>query len=342
MKLNKKQIFIDPPSPDYYQDRLFNINDKNLNRDGTLLPILRLRSLLNERGIEIRTADYLFSEISSDKIADYYSFGILSNYKKLKSFPNGRLKGFVIMEPPVTRPKIYSCLPEITKYFDQVFIHNLDGDGYSLKDIDRSKLRTLFWPQPYDDVIDKYWNNMFRENRIVAISSRHIPFSLTGELYSKRIEAMLNFAKAEKIDLYGKEWNKWWTYQSMWPPNLLNYKKLISIYRGPCESKHEVLSRYKFSLCFENMSMQGYVTEKIFDCFYTGCIPIYLGAKNISKIIPSDSFIDCRKYSSWEELLHHVLTLSDPDILLMKNEGKNFINSVNYKKFYDSLINIFQ
>jgi hypothetical protein len=342
MKLNKKQIFIDPPSPDYYQDRLFNINDKNLNRDGTLLPILRLRSLLNERGIEIRTADYLFSEISSDKIADYYSFGILSNYKKLKSFPNVRLKGFVIMEPPVTRPKIYSCLPEITKYFDQVFIHNLDGDGYSLKDIDRSKLRTLFWPQPYDDVIDKYWNNMFRENRIVAISSRHIPFSLTGELYSKRIEAMLNFAKAEKIDLYGKEWNKWWTYQSMWPPNLLNYKKLISIYRGPCESKHEVLSRYKFSLCFENMSMQGYVTEKIFDCFYTGCIPIYLGAKNISKIIPSDSFIDCRKYSSWEELLHHVLTLSDPDILLMKNEGKNFINSVNYKKFYDSLINIFQ
>jgi len=342
MKLNKKQIFIDPPSPDYYQDRLFNINDKNLNRDGTLLPILRLRSLLNERGIEIRTADYLFSEISSDKIADYYSFGILSNYKKLKSFPNVRLKGFVIMEPPVTRPKIYSCLPEITKYFDQVFIHNLDGDGYSLKDIDRSKLRTLFWPQPYDDVIDKYWNNMFRENRIVAISSRHIPFSLTGELYSKRIEAMLNFAKAEKIDLYGKDWNKWWTYQSMWPPNLLNYKKLISIYRGPCESKHEVLSRYKFSLCFENMSMQGYVTEKIFDCFYTGCIPIYLGAKNISKIIPSDSFIDCRKYSSWEELLHHVLTLSDPDILLMKNEGKNFINSVNYKKFYDSLINIFE
>lgn len=342
MLINKKNIFIDPSSSDFYQDRLFDINNKYLNRDGTLLPGLRFRSLLNKQGIKIRTADYLFNEISSDMVADYYSFGILSNYKKLKNFSNVRLRAFVLMEPPVTRPRLYRFLPEITKYFDKVFIHNVEGDGYSLKDVDRSKLRTFFWPQPYDNVIDQYWNNTLRENRIVAISSRHIPFSLRGELYSKRIEVMLNFAKSEKIDLFGKGWDKWWTYKSTWLPNLLNYKKLISIYRGPCESKHEVLSRYKFSLCFENMTMQGYVTEKIFDCFYAGCVPIYLGAKNISELIPTDSFIDYRKYSSAKELLNHIMTLSDNEILLMKQAGKNFIQSIIYKKYYDSLISIFE
>ena len=342
MLTNERAIFIDPPSMDYYQDRLFDINDKNLNRDGTLLPILRLRSLLNKQGIKVRTADYLFNATSSDKVADYYSFGILNNYTNIKNFPNIRLRGFVIMEPPVTRPKIYRFLPELTKYFDQVFVHNVEGDGYSFKNVDRSKLRTFFWPQPHDNVIDQYWNNTLRENRIVAISSRHIPFSLSGELYSKRIEVMLNFAKSEKIDLFGKGWDKWWTYKSTWLPNLLNYKKLISIYRGPCESKHEVLSRYKFSLCFENMTMQGYLTEKIFDCFYAGCVPIYLGAKNISKLIPPDSFIDYRKFSSAQELLNHIMTLSDNEILLMKQAGKNFIQSIIYKKYYDSLISIFE
>jgi hypothetical protein len=90
------------------------------------------------------------------------------------------------------------------------------------------------------------------------------------------------------------------------------------------------------------MTMQGYVTEKIFDCFYAGCIPIYLGAKNISKLIPTDSFIDYRKYSSAQELLNHIITLSDNEILLMKQAGKNFIQSIIYKKYYDSLISIFE
>jgi len=337
MLLNKKNIFIDPSSSDFYQDRLFDSNNKILNRDGTLLPGLRFRSLLNKQGINLRTADYLFNETSSDKVADYYSFGILNNYKKLKNFSNVRLRAFVLMEPPVTRPRLYRFLPELTKYFDKVFIHNVEGDGYSLKSVDRTKLRTFFWPQPYDNVIDKYWNNTLRENRIVAISSRHIPFSLNGELYSKRIEVMLNFAKSEKIDLFGKGWDKWWTYKSVWLPNLLNYKKLISIYRGPCESKHEVLSRYKFSLCFENMSMEGYISEKIFDCFYAGCVPIYLGANNISKLIPTNTFIDCRKYSSAQKLLNHIMKLSDNEILLMKQAGKNFIESLIYKKYYESL-----
>ena len=34
------------------------------------------------------------------------------------------------------------------------------------------------------------------------------------------------------------------------------------------------------------MEMKGYISEKIFDCFYSGTIPIYLGAKDVKTIFP--------------------------------------------------------
>jgi alpha(1,3/1,4) fucosyltransferase len=46
------------------------------------------------------------------------------------------------------------------------------------------------------------------------------------------------------------------------------------------DNKHEFLESYRFNLCPENTNYQGYVTEKIFDALYSGCIPIYWGSNN--------------------------------------------------------------
>ena len=39
--------------------------------------------------------------------------------------------------------------------------------------------------------------------------------------------------------------------------------------------KIEWLKSYKFNICFENSSYPGYLTEKLFDAFMGGCVPIY-------------------------------------------------------------------
>lgn len=44
--------------------------------------------------------------------------------------------------------------------------------------------------------------------------------------------------------------------------------------------KIEYLKKFKFNLCPENSSGNGYVTEKIFNAIQAGCIPIYWGGKN--------------------------------------------------------------
>ena len=44
------------------------------------------------------------------------------------------------------------------------------------------------------------------------------------------------------------------------------------------DNKAEFLKQYRFYICPENASVEGYVTEKLFHCMGSGCIPIYWGA----------------------------------------------------------------
>ena len=63
------------------------------------------------------------------------------------------------------------------------------------------------------------------------------------------------------------------------------------------------MKNYKFAICYENcQNVKGYITEKIFDCFASGTIPIYWGASNVTDYIPKDCFIDRRDFGSLDEL----------------------------------------
>lgn len=44
------------------------------------------------------------------------------------------------------------------------------------------------------------------------------------------------------------------------------------------DNKMEFLKSYKFNICPENTNNEGYITEKLFESFSAGCIPIYWGA----------------------------------------------------------------
>lgn len=108
------------------------------------------------------------------------------------------------------------------------------------------------------------------------------------ELYSQRL-AMINFLEkhaSREFDLYGPGWST-------------QYKT----YRGFAQNKIAVMKQYKFAIVYENMcNIPGYITEKIFDAFSAGCVPVYWGACNISHYIPADCFIDREKFASDAEV----------------------------------------
>jgi hypothetical protein len=336
-----KNIFIDPSSPAYYENRLFDVTNQHLNRDETLMPFVRLREALQAEGASLNTADLLPQRQNTLEICDYYSLGVLETYKTLIGRPDVRIRAFVILEPPVVEPRLYQALPELTAAFERVYVHNTVGDGYSLAGVDTSKLRQLYWPQTRNDVISKYWERRERQQRVVVINGNHIPHPVPNELYSKRIEAMSGLARFGVVDLYGRGWHKWWSRASMWWPYWKNRRTLMSIYHGACDSKYEVLSRYTLSLCFENMAMQGYVTEKLFDCLYAGTVPLYLGATDIAELVPPEVYVDCRQFASWQDMYATIKALSARQIEEIRDAGRGFIESEAYRKYYHGLTPIF-
>ena len=78
---------------------------------------------------------------------------------------------------------------------------------------------------------------------------------------------------------------------------ILNYKKVdmggiyLNNVGGPIANKIEFLSSYKFSIAMENTEGDGYISEKIYDSFISGTIPIYYGDYTIDEYINPKSFI---------------------------------------------------
>eukprot|EP01032_Pedospumella_encystans_P015845 gene15845-18102_t len=57
--------------------------------------------------------------------------------------------------------------------------------------------------------------------------------------------------------------------------------------------KIKILSQYKFYLAFENLSIEDYVSEKVFEGLIAGTLPVYKGAPSIHKFMPhNNSYID--------------------------------------------------
>ena len=75
--------------------------------------------------------------------------------------------------------------------------------------------------------------------------------------------------------------------------NISMYNDIIlnkSCYHSP--ELLSIFNKYKFIICYENSYSDGYITEKIFNCFYAKTIPIYNGAPNINNYINSESYIN--------------------------------------------------
>lgn len=59
----------------------------------------------------------------------------------------------------------------------------------------------------------------------------------------------------------------------------------------PIDDKFDGIFPYKYSIAIENYSCDDYWTEKITDCFLSWTLPIYYGAKNITRYFPEESML---------------------------------------------------
>jgi alpha-1,3-fucosyltransferase 10 len=69
----------------------------------------------------------------------------------------------------------------------------------------------------------------------------------------------------------------------------------------------DTISRYRFTLAFENSIEEDYVTEKFFNPLVAGSVPVYLGAPNVADFAPGDRcYIDVTDFSEPRELAQYL------------------------------------
>lgn len=338
-------LFIDPSYSAYNNNLLFDANNTFLNRDDTLKPFIDFKNQLTALNVEVNTFD-LYEQIEDSNTASkslYWSFGYLRDYEQLSKNKKLILDAFFILEPPLVAQHLYDQLPMLTRYFNRVYVHNINGDGFSLVDVDIKKLRKLYWPQPHSEPLDKFASNFKRQLAIAMICGLHKPKNgFSKELYSERIKALVHLSQNIKFDLYGRGWGKLFSRNALWLPYLLNYSKIMKHFKGSVESKFTTYSNYDFALCFENLEMKGYITEKIFDCFYAGVIPIYWGASDIENYIPKNCYIHFKDFKNYNDLSKHLLNLSNSDKDLFRTHAKIFLQSEAGKKYHGSLLEVYE
>lgn len=261
------------------------------------------------------------------------------------------------LESPLIAHRAYHRLPTIAGLASHLFLFPGASD---LVPGGRAAFHDLFWPNPQPEIGS--WPGPDERELLIMIASNkrahrgwegwrmHGPqralrmglskaiaasYALRGkwtvpDLYSDRLEAIRHFSSTGRFHIYGVGWNKRVQQEA-------RYRSAISLsYRGPVKDKVAVMQGYRFALCFENTTFPGYITEKIFDCFFAGVIPVYLGAPDIDKYIPTDCFIRVTDFASFEALEEYLVGLSDHEVHGYQQRIKSFLTSDRFTPFTNS------
>ena len=87
------------------------------------------------------------------------------------------------------------------------------------------------------------------------------------------------------------------------------------------KEKLETIKEYKFTIAFENEQAYNYVTEKLYQPFVVGSIPIYWGAPNVDLLFNPKCFVNVNNFNSYEEAIEEIIKIEE--------------NEAYYKTFFE-------
>jgi hypothetical protein len=348
-------IYIDPPSHHFQNDRMFVTDAARNMGDNLMAPWTALRDYFVARGVPVHTAD-LIDQAPRGQRKVYFSTGVLENYRRMSRRDDVVVSAFVAMECPIVEPKPYRQFPILHRHFRHILTWS---DSESLLHFTRELVpcERFQWPQSFDRVHDDVWARRDR-GFLVMINANKLPRVYWQELYTARLEAVEYFHRFGEIDLYGPGWERMpsrvgssivpmpvrrlyrqtgaelalWRLKQRFTPDPL-YVAAAAAHRGVAKSKAETLGRYTFALCFENMRIKGWMTEKIFDCFFAGTVPVYWGATDIDEWVPREAFIDMRQFQGFAELRAFLHALTAQDIARYREAARAYIESTAFDPF---------
>jgi hypothetical protein len=289
----------------------------------------RLRAL----GHQVATLD--MDKLENFDAAIFFDHPTFLNhyYRRIRRMPGKKLYLF-LSENEANRPDNYWRWNH--RAFDKVFTWNPTL-------VDHKKIwqywHTVKIPSPFSIQVAE------KTKFCVTISSQKY-LSHPKALYAERVDIIRWFEREhpEQFDLYGARWDRLYfsgllsrsnhVLHSFYAkfPNSFHVRRYPS-HRGAVPNKKAVMRHYKFAVVYENAVFPGYLTEKIFDAFFAGCVPVYLGAPDVLDNIPAEAFIDRRDFPNNEELYRYLSGMSEKEYLGRIRAIEEFVNGERIKPF---------
>lgn len=282
---------------------LFDLNSVH-NRDNCVYPTYLLRIEMAKKGYRLAETTNL---VGLQRAHAIVSFDVpMADLERLADYPHEKLFLF-LWEPP-----------SVTFYnYNETFhfpFHRVATWLDSL--VDNKKYYKIHYPvlnQPINNTVP------FNERKLAATIINNKGSSHHNELYSERQQLVQFFDQQhpEDFDLYG----------NWWPQHL-------RVYRGRVQSKVDAFKHYKFCFAYENIKdLPGYVTEKIFDVFWAGSVPVYWGSNTIEQYVPKSCFVDRRDFKDNEELYTYLKNMPEQTYLTYLENIAQFLKSPEAQKF---------
>jgi len=291
----------------YLKNRIFDMDDEVSNRDNCAYGYYLMKRTFSENGIDISTQDINPPQKS---IFTLFFNAPLSRTRKVPDIRN--INYVLLLEPPVTRAHQWKLSSH--KNYKKIFTWNDDI-------IDNNKYINICNP---NRIPRKIVFPTMRKKLLTMIVSNKAS-SHPNELYSERLKIINWFEKKhpDVFDFYGYNWNEYKFHGKF--AKLNSFKLLTNIfttispplhpsYKGEIKHKKDTLMKYKYAICFENSkNTNGYITDKIFDCFFSGCIPIYWGAPNINDYVPDKTYINMNDFQDYQTLFNYLINMDESE-----------------------------
>jgi hypothetical protein len=318
--------------PFYNANRMFQ-DSKSALGDDLSYPGVYMARHLRDLGHQVNTLDMAPLESFDAAIFFDHPTFLNSRYRQLQKIPGKKLYLF-LFENPSNRPdnywrsnhgafeKIFTWAPEWVddRKYIKMWLPLKIPDSFKINRAEKSKFCVQVVSQKY---------------------SGHC-----AELYSERVRAIRWFEREHpaEFDLFGTNWNRFYFSGKMARLNLLlqkGYSKFPNAgkinrfpsWRGTVDSKNAVMRNYKFAITYENASFPGYVTEKIFDALFAGCVPIYAGAPDVTDYIPPEVFIDKREFPDYPSLYRFLKDMPEKAYQEKLDAIESFVRGERIKLF---------
>lgn len=315
-------------SKPYSNDELFN-ETSVLNRDNCLAVFHMIKDKLAKYHVDCHTQDVYRSQGIIPDIVIFLGISYLPLQYLLKDWMNRVRRWVILQECEVIQPSNWDIARH--KNYEYIFTWNdlmVDNNKYIKYN--------------FANIFPTHINaDLKKKEKLCTLIAGNKKANHKLELYSKRVEAIRWFENnhPDDFDLYGVGWDEY--RFSGWAKALNKCKYLTRLfmekypsYKGRVTSKKNTLEKYKFAICYENArDITGYITEKIFDCFVAGCVPVYWGPDNISEVIPQECFIDKREFDNYEELYRYLSAMNDTHYLEYIENIDSYLKSDQAKLF---------